>query len=120
MNEILENHVFEVTTNFKRGTAEMLLLTLLLKEDQYAYELSKKLKAASHNAFDIHGPSLYTILYRLEEKGLVTTWTKELGKRPRYYYHITELGKQCLKRIREEYLSVTEGIHAVLQQDADR
>ena len=40
MEKDLEAYVAEVSTNFKRGTTEMLLLALLTLQDWYVYELS--------------------------------------------------------------------------------
>ncbi len=92
----------------------MLLLFLLKERDWYAYELSKALKARSLEHFDIQGPSLYTILYRLQDKGFVSTRDEQAGKRIRVYYHISPAGETYLERIMREYHSVTEGITAVL------
>lgn len=114
MHKKIEEHIAETATNFKRGTAEMLLLFLLKERDWYAYELSKALKARSLEHFDIQGPSLYTILYRLQDKGFVTTRDEQVGKRIRVYYHISPAGEMYLDRIMAEYRSVTDGISAVL------
>ena len=114
MDKELEYYISEVTTNFKRGTTEMLLLSLLTERDQYAYELSKALKERSHGQFDVQGPSLYTILYRMESRGFVSTWEEKIGRRPRVYYHILPEGERYLRRIKEVYQTVTQGITAVL------
>ena len=114
MDKELEYYINEVTTNFKRGTTEMLLLSLLTERDQYAYELSKALKERSHGQFDVQGPSLYTILYRMESRGFVSTWEEKIGRRPRVYYHILPEGERYLNRIREVYQIVSQGIASVL------
>ncbi len=114
MDKELEYYINEVTTNFKRGTTEMLLLSLLTERDQYTYELSKALKERSHGQFDVQGPSLYTILYRMESRGFVSTWEEKIGRRPRVYYHILPEGERYLRRIKEVYQTVTQGITAVL------
>ena len=114
MDKELEYYINEVTTNFKRGTTEMLLLSLLTERDQYAYELSKALKERSHGQFDVQGPSPYTILYRMESRGFVSTWEEKIGRRPRVYYHILPEGERYLYRIKEVYQTVTQGITAVL------
>ena len=114
MDKELEYYINEVTTNFKRGTTEMLLLSLLTERDQYTYELSKALKERSHGQFDVQGPSLYTILYRMESRGFVSTWEEKIGRRPRVYYHILPEGERYLYRIKEVYQTVTQGITAVL------
>lgn len=110
----IEQHITETATNFKRGTAEMLLLFLLKEQDSYAYELSKALKVQSLGHFDIQGPSLYTILYRLQDRGFVSTREEQVGRRIRVYYHISPTGEAYLEQIMREYRSVTDGITSVL------
>ena len=114
----MEQLIGEITTNFKRGTTEMLILSLLSKQDCYAYQLSKELKKQSGGLFDIQGPSLYTALYRLEKRGFVTTWTEQIGKRPRIYYHILPEGEEFLRLIVAEYHSVHRGVANVLDRAA--
>ena len=115
VNTDLDLVVQEVTTNFKRGTMELLLLSLLSVQDMYAYELSKELKRVSVGLFDVQGPSLYTALYRLESRGFVSTWTETVGKRPRIYYHIQPTGRKFLKLLTQEYHSIQQGIRNVLE-----
>lgn len=115
MGKNMSAYVAEVATSFKRGTAEMLLLALLTQKDQYAYELSKALKETSKELFDIQGPSLYTVLYRMQERGFVSTWSEQVGRRTRIYYHILPEGEEYLRRITQEYLNVNHGVLEVLQ-----
>lgn len=114
MDKQLENYVSEVSTNFKRGTAELLLLTLLTERDWYVYELGKALKERSLGLFDIQGPSMYTVLYRMERRGFVNTWEELVGRRNRVYYHILPDGIAYLSLIRAEYEAVSRGIQTVL------
>jgi len=114
MEKNISAYVAEVATSFKRGTAEMLLLALLTQKDQYAYELSKALKETSKELFDIQGPSLYTVLYRMQERGFVSTWTEQIGRRTRIYYHILPSGEEYLRSIMQEYMNVNHGVMEVL------
>jgi len=42
--------------------------------------------------------AIYTILRRMEEKGLLTSqWKKEVGRKGKRIYHITEKGESLLK-----------------------
>ena len=118
MRKNLDQQLTEVTTNFKRGATEMLLMSLLIGKEQYAYELSKALKQTSQELFDIQGPSLYTALYRLEQKGFVATREQQAGHRTRVYYRVLPEGEQYLKRLIAEYRSITKGIFTVLDETA--
>lgn len=120
MTKDIEQQIAEVSTNFKRGATEMLLLSLLRTREQYAYELTKALKHTSLGLFDIQGPSLYTALYRMEQKGFVATREAQVGRRIRVYYSILPEGEAYLNRLIAEYESITAGIHAVLDKSAAR
>lgn len=114
MEKSIEQYITEVSTNFKRGATEMVILSLLAGKEQYAYELSKALKQTSQGLFDIQGPSLYTALYRMEQKGFVATREQQTGRRIRVYYRLLPDGEVYLERLIQEYRSVSKGIAAVL------
>ena len=114
MEKSIEQYITEVSTNFKRGATEMDILSLLAGKEQYAYELSKALKQTSQGLFDIQGPSLYTALYRMEQKGFVATREQQAGRRIRVYYRLLPDGEVYLERLIQEYRSVSKGIAAVL------
>lgn len=115
-----DESITEVSTNFKRGTTEMLLLALLTKQEWYVYELSKVLKKVSEGLFDIQIPSLYTVLYRLQNKGYVDTRTELQGRRARVYYRILPEGREHLMQVVAEYKSVSRGINAVLEDTVEK
>lgn len=114
MEKSIAQYITEVSTNFKRGATEMVILSLLAGKEQYAYELSKALKQTSQGLFDIQGPSLYTALYRMEQKGFVATREQQAGRRIRVYYRLLPDGEVYLERLIQEYRSVSKGIAAVL------
>ena len=79
----------------KKGVLEILVLRTISHEDVYGYELLKKLEQNSDGYFILKEGSLYPIMYRLEDKGMIESYRKEVeGKRgvPRKYYRITEQG----------------------------
>ena len=58
--------------NFKMGTVEMLVLSLLSQKDLYGYEISLLLKDLSEGSYVVPEGSLYPVLYKLEDKKLIT------------------------------------------------
>jgi len=92
-----------------------LLLTLLIEEDMYGYQLSQQIKERSDNDIFFPEGSLYPALYKLTEEGYVTSYEKKVGKRlRRIYYRIEEKGVEYQKEIVKEYLSLQTGIHKIL------
>jgi hypothetical protein len=66
----------------KRGSAELLILSLLDARRRHGYELSKLIHARSGGQLTFHIDSLYPLLYRLEERGWIKgTWVEKPGER---------------------------------------
>jgi PadR family transcriptional regulator PadR len=104
-----------ISDNLKRGTVELLLLTLLKEKDMYGYQLSQELAQRSDSLFTIQEGSMYPTLYRLSEKGLISDRTELVGKRrTRVYYHLEPLGVKYLEETMNEYVSINRGIFKVL------
>jgi PadR family transcriptional regulator PadR len=108
--------IVSISDNLKRGTAELLLLTLLNKEDMYGYQLSQELARRSNSLFVIQEGSMYPTLYRMLGKGLISDRKELVGKRrTRVYYHIEPLGVKYLEEIKNEYILLNRGVLKVLE-----
>ncbi len=107
-----------VSDNLKRGSVDLLLLTLLSKEDMYGYQLCQELAKRSDGRYKLMESSMYPILYRMIDKGFVSSRRELVGKRrARVYYHIEAKGKEYLSVIENEYLSVVGGILQILGRE---
>lgn len=105
-----------VSDNLKRGTIELMLLTLLNESDMYGYQLCQTLEGRSEGLFIVKEGSLYPTLYRLLGKGLISDRKEKVGvRRTRVYYHLEPAGKEYLQEIRREYDALSQGILHVLQ-----
>lgn len=94
-----------ITEGLKRGTVELMLLTLLKDEDMYGYQLSQELEIRSKGLFLLQEGSMYPTLYRMLEKGLVSDRIEKVGKRrTRVYYHIEPKGGRIFKNYQEGIL----------------
>ncbi len=105
-----------ITENLKKGTAELLLLTLLKEADMYGYQLTQELEARSEGLFVLREGSMYPTLYRLVDKGMISDRQVKVGqRRVRVYYHIEPKGLEYLEKIRSEYFSINKGIVNILR-----
>ena len=103
--------------SLKRGTVDLLLLTLLHEEDMYGYQLSQELSNRSEGLYVMPEGSMYPTLYRMLDKGLISDHRVIVGKRrARVYYHLEPAGVEYLDKIRKEYVSMCEGIEKVLNR----
>jgi PadR family transcriptional regulator, regulatory protein PadR len=102
----------------KRGTLEMILLKLLIERPMYGYELVSTLEQRGGARFQIKEGTLYPVLYRLEDAGLIQPeWeTPERGV-PRKYYHITPAGSQQLETLLAEWHEFTKAVGRLLSPE---
>lgn len=101
--------------NFRRGSVELLVLHLLNQRDYYGYELTQTIKVQTEGVMDIPVGSLYPALYKLIDKGYISDYKKQVGKRlTRIYYHIEPTGKEHLKMLLEDYYTTSRAIQSIL------
>ena len=88
----------------KKGSAELIILSILAGRSRHGYEISKLIAARSDGQLKFHAASLYPLLYRLEERGwLQGRWVEKAGQRRRRFYSLTPEGKGVLARQRNTW-----------------
>jgi transcriptional regulator len=98
----------------KRGSAELLILSLLDARPRHGYELSKLIHERSGGALTFHIDSLYPLLYRLEERGWIKgTWVEKAGERRRRFYKVTAVGRRVLAEQRRTWAAFVEAVSRV-------
>jgi PadR family transcriptional regulator PadR len=100
----------KLTQELRRGV--LVLATLnQLDEAKYGYALIDEL---SKHGLEIDQGTLYPLLRRLEEQGLLESeWNVE-GSRPRRYYQISPAGVELLQLLVVEWKSLVSVIDALL------
>jgi PadR family transcriptional regulator PadR len=84
-----------IKKQLKKGTLEIIILSLINRKEMYGYEIIQQLEKSSRGYYNLKEGSLYPVLYRLEDNGLIESYMfHEEGKRKvaRKYYRITEEG----------------------------
>ena len=95
----------------KKGSAELLILSLIEHEPRHGYELSKLIDSRSNGAIRFHVASLYPLLYRLEKRGWIEgRWVEKAGQRRRRYYRLTAEGRRVLAALRRNWRQFVEAI----------
>ena len=103
--------------NFKRGTAELLVLHLLQKEDLYGYQITPTFEEKSNGVYTMLEGSLYPILYKLTSGGYISDYLQQVGvRRTRRYYHIEDAGREYYKEILADYLAISDSIDLILDR----
>jgi len=95
----------------KKGSAELLILSLVEHEPRHGYELSKLIDSRSNGAIRFHVASLYPLLYRLEKRGWIEgRWVEKANQRRRRYYRLTAEGRRVLAAQRRNWREFVEAI----------
>ncbi len=103
------------TDNFKRGTVELVVLSVLLNKDMYGYEIVKAVSEKSAGHFTLPLGTLYPVFYRFTENGYISDYDKVVNKRLRKYYHLEEKGREYYEELLSEYRKVSEGVELILK-----
>jgi PadR family transcriptional regulator PadR len=113
-----------IDREMKRGTLEMILLKLLEKRQMYGYELVSTLEKRGGETFQLKEGTLYPVLYRLENAGLIEArWeTQEGGAErrgaPRKYYRLTEKGADQLRMLIADWQDFSAAVNRLLEMES--
>ncbi len=100
---------------FRRGVMSLVVLALLEREDMYGYQLVTEISQQSGGRITTQEGSLYPVLYKLEDAGLISSRKIPAGKRrQRILYHLEPTGVQRLREMAEEYRSTVEGVFMII------
>ncbi|HZM71462.1 MAG TPA: PadR family transcriptional regulator [Candidatus Cryosericum sp.] len=102
----------------KKGSAELMILSLLEARPRHGYDISKLIEARSDGALSFHVASLYPLLYRLEKRDWIKgRWVEKAGQRRRRYYRLTFAGRKVLAAQRSTWESFVAAIHRVTRPE---
>lgn len=101
---------------FRRGIMQLVILSLLSKEDMYGYQLVQETIARSGGRILTQEGSLYPVLYKLQDQGFISDRKVLVGKRmTRVYYHIEDAGLAQLEKLTEEYNAISTGLRMLME-----
>ena len=103
-----------MSRELKKGSAELLVLSLLETRARHGYELSKLIERRSDGRLSFHIDSLYPLLYRLEDRGWIKgAWVEKVGERRRRCYRLTADGRRVLARQRETWAIFVDAVRRI-------
>jgi transcriptional regulator len=98
----------------KKGSTELLILSLLEARPRHGYEIGKLIEAKSRGKLQYRIASLYPMLCRLEDRGLIAgRWVERAGERRRRYFRLTAEGRRVLERERAVWLEFMDAVNRV-------
>ena len=105
---------------YRRGVLSLVILSLLKREDMYGYQLVQRAHEDSSGSITMQEGTLYPVLYRLQEQGLISDKRVQVGKRmTRIYYHLEPAGEKKLAELIHEYEEITNGVFQIIQKGSD-
>src|ERR1700709_2568032 len=97
----------------KKGVLEMCVLALLSKGDNYAYDIASRMA----DAVGMGEGTIYPLMRRMQNEGLVSTYLQESGSGPpRKYYKLTKSGANALKAQVSERIAFGTAVPKILGQ----
>jgi PadR family transcriptional regulator PadR len=98
----------------KKGSAELLILSLVEDRPRHGYEIGKLIETRSGGILRFNVASLYPLLYRLEDRGWIAgRWVEKAGQRRRRYYRLTAEGKKVLQSQRGTWVAFAAAISRI-------
>src|SRR5262249_32535088 len=103
-----------IDRDLKKGSAELLILSLLEARQRHGYEISRLIETRSGGTVRFRVASLYPLLYRLEDRGYVQgRWVEQPGQRRRRYYRLTAAGHKVLAERRSGWAAFVDAIRRI-------
>jgi PadR family transcriptional regulator, regulatory protein PadR len=107
-----------IDRELKKGSAELLILSLIEHRARHGYEISKLIEERSEGVLKFNVASFYPLLYRLEARGLIAgRWVEKAGQRRRRYYKLTTQGKEMLKTQRSTWVNLVNAIRLITEAE---
>lgn len=99
------------TTEFKRGVLKLVILGLLSEKEYYGVELINSLKEKSDDTLTTEEGTIYPLLHRLENDGLLATYKEKRRK----YYLLNKNGRQALSTGLKIWKKISSGTNNILE-----
>jgi DNA-binding PadR family transcriptional regulator len=111
--ESVDDLINSLIVELRRGTLVLSVLSQL-HDPEYGYSLVQKLEQKNSM---VDAGTLYPLLRRLEKQQLLTSKWDTSESRPRKYYVLSEDGERVYTRLKNEWISISEQLNALLRED---
>lgn len=100
-----------MNTQFKKGALELCVLSKLVDNDRYGYDLTEEISSD----MTIATGTLYLILKRLKDEDYVSTYLQESENGPaRKYYHLTEAGRTYQQELKSDWKEFVKAVDVII------
>jgi PadR family transcriptional regulator PadR len=103
-------------TDLMQGTLELLILKTLSRDAMHGYGIAQRIHAAVDDLLKVEDGSLYPALYRLEERGWISSaWGVSENNRRAKFYKLTRAGRKQLEAESANWERVSQAMARILQ-----
>ena len=103
-------------TDLMQGTLELLILKTLSHDAMHGYGIAQRIHEAVDDLLRVEDGSLYPALYRMEERGWVTSdWGLSENNRRAKFYKLTRAGRKQLDSESANWERVSQAVTRILQ-----
>ena len=96
-----------LTRELAGAAARPLILSILAEGESYGYAILQRIEQLSGGTLTWDDSTLYPVLHRLQNQGLLTSaWRKAENQRRRKYYALTEKGRNAFAKEKRQWLRV--------------
>lgn len=100
----------------KKGSMEMLVLSLLTDQARHGYEIGQLIELRSGGRIEFKVSTLYPVLARMENREwVVGRWIERAGERRRCYYSLTDEGTRVLAEQHERWKEFIAAVGMVME-----
>ena len=104
------------STELKKGSMEMLILSLVEARARHGYEIGKLIESRSEGKLTFALPSVYPALLRLENRGWIKgRWVEKPGERQRCFYKLTAKGRRVLAQKQENWNEYIVAVNTIME-----
>ena len=99
-----------------QGTLELLILKTLARESLHGYGIVQRIHETAEDLLKVEDGSLYPALYRMEERGWVTSeWGLSENNRRAKFYKLTRAGRKQLEAECANWERISLAVTKILQ-----
>ena len=115
---VVMKHMTALDRQLKKGSTELLVLSLVENRARHGYEIGKLIETRSRGALKFNVASLYPLLYRLEARGLIEgRWVEKASQRRRRYYKLTAAGRKMLRMQQSAWAAFVEAMTRITEAE---
>ena len=112
MDEKQTNALENLKQELRRGAIALVAMSRL-QEARYGYAM---IRGLSERGFDVGQDTLYPLLRRLEEQGLLESEWRVEDPRPRRYYRLNQSGREVFQALLAEWNEQDQIIRRIINE----